>query len=203
MVEQIQNVGLSLNALKELLGSEELADTLSEPCACGAPRVLSLGLDSFICSDKGCTYRAAARLYAIAVKHNLTEEVSLQDLEYLCQDRYYRSWLDFFTDEWEDSEWEDIFDKLVFALKSELDVTSLLVLSGLDILTVDQLYLVCGDFQTVSEFASVFDTEGLTIVSERLGVTESHLLPAVIHIFNRISKCLSEALEAEETFRSL
>jgi hypothetical protein len=73
-------------------------------------------------------------------------------------------------------------------------------LTGFDILSTDQLYVLCGDFQSATDFVTALDTKGLLMVSERLELTESHLLPAAIHIFNELTSRLGEILETEEIF---
>ena len=194
---------LSTKALRELIESPEVVDAVNEPCACGSQRVVSLGVDTMVCADKSCCFRVAAKLYAIVEKYGITDDITLRDLEYLCQDRFYRNWLDFFTDEWEDGEFEDIHSKLVAAIKSDMDVPYLALLAGFDVLSQDQLYNLCGDFQTATDLANALDSGGVLVVSERLGLNESHLLPAAVHIFNRLSGVLGDMLEAEEVFYSM
>lgn len=191
---------LSIKALSELLSNPELVEVIAEPCACGATRVLSLGLSAVVCTDKYCPFRVAARLFAIAEKYHLDNAITLSDFEYLSQDRYYRTWLDFFTDVWEDTEFEETHKKLVAAIKADLDVTTLAVLSGFDCLSLDQLYNLCGDFQSVSDLASVLDNDGLVFIAERLGLTAAHLLPVAIHLYNSLVASVPEMLEAEDIF---
>lgn len=191
---------LSTKALRELYDNPELVDAVVEPCACGAPRTLALGLNTLVCTDIGCPFRVAARLYAIAERYQMTHLVKLLDLEYLCQERYYRSWLDFFTDELGDTEFEEFQTKLLQAIKSEVDVPTIMMMSGFDVLTGDQIYNLCGDFQSVSDLASVLDSDGFIFIAERLGLTAAHLVPAAVHIYNRLAAGISEMLEAEEVF---
>jgi len=191
---------LSIKAISELLGNPELADLVTEPCACGAPRVLSLGLNTVSCADKGCPCTVAARLHAIAEKYQMADMITLSEFEYLCQERYYRSWIDFFTDDWVGTDYEELYNELVDAIKAELDVPAIVMLSGFDCLATDQIYNLCGDFQTVSDLASVIDTDGFVFIAERLGLTASHLVPVVVHIYNNLATRLPEMLEAEDIF---
>lgn len=190
---------LSTKALAELLDSPELISAVSEPCACGSPRVLAPGLDSFICPSSDCPFRVAARLYAIAERYGMERELPLSDLEFACQSRACRSWLDFFAEEWGD-DFEKDRSKLIEALKDHLDVTTLAILCGFDVISAGKVYSLCGGFRTTSDFVDLLDTRGLHFVAETLGLTEVHLLPAAVHIFNKLSACLGEMVEAEEVF---
>jgi hypothetical protein len=203
---ETQTSSLSFAALTELLDSLELAEALSEPCECGAPRVLSLGLDSIVCSDSRCSYRIATRLYNLYERFVSDGALSLTFLVKLCQNRSYLSWLDFFTDEWDGDDGAAIFDvareQIMDTVKDEFDVALAAALSGFDAISNESLYALCGDSETVSDFADAIDREGIEFVAERLGLTEAHLLPAAIHIFNRLAACLGEMLEIEEIFFS-
>ena len=191
---------LSTAALRELLDNDELVEAVAEPCACGAPRVLSLGVDSVICSDKNCPFRVASRIFAIVSKYGCSRDITLGELEHICQERFYRTWLDFFADDWEESEFEDVHRRLVDALKADYDIPLMLSFSGFDAISLDQLYNLCGGFINAAAFSQTLDTDGVMMVTERLGLNEAHLLPAAIHIFNEITACLSDIFEADELF---
>ena len=193
---------LSTKALSEIYDNPELADAVSEPCACGAPRVLSLGLNSVVCTERGCPFRAAARLFAIAEKYQLTNLITLSDFEYLCQERYYRSWIDFFTDEWEETDFEEAYTKLVQAIKADIDVPTVVMMAGFDCLSSDQIYNLCGDFQSVTDLANVMEQDGFVFISERLGLTAAHLIPVAVHLYNSLASSIPDMLEAEELFCS-
>ena len=191
---------LTTTALKEIYNNPDLVEAISESCACGAPRALSLGLDTLVCTDGGCPFRAAARLHYIATKYGLSSLASLSDFEYICQERYYRSWVDFFTDEWEDSEFEELHKRMVKAVNTDIDVPTIAVLSGFDSICSDQVYNLCGDFQSVSDLASIIESDGVIFISERLGLTASHLVPVSVRLYNQLAACLTDMLAFEEAF---
>lgn len=193
---------LTTKALKEIYNNPELVEAVFEPCACGAPRAVALGLDTQVCTDAGCPFRVAARLHSIAKQYGLERLASLSDFEYICQERYYRSWVDFFTDDWADSEFEELHKRMVKAVTTDLDVPTLAVLSGFDALCSDQVYNLCGDFQTVLDLASIVESDGFVFISERLGLTASHLIPVAVRIYNQLAACLTDMLAFEEAFMS-
>lgn len=191
---------LSTKAISELLDNPELADILVEPCACGSTRALSLGLNALMCTDRCCPFRIASRLYAIVEKYQAVHLFSLSDLEFICQDRYYRTWVDFFTDDWEDTQYVEAHSTLVQLIKSDVDVPIIAMMSGFDCLSSDQVYNMLGDFQSVSDLADVLDSDGMLFISERLGLTAAHLIPVAIHIYNVLGVAMTDMLEAETQF---
>jgi hypothetical protein len=193
---------ISPTALGELLDSAELTEAVSEMCACGSARELSLGIDGFVCADARCPFRIAARIHGIAKRFSADDLIPLADLERICQESGYLTWLDFWADEWEDgSDIEDAREQLTGAIKREFDTTLAAVLSGFDVISRELLYSLCGDFETVSDLADAVDAEGVALVAERLQLTEAHLLPAAIHIFNRLTACIGEMLDVDDVFR--
>jgi hypothetical protein len=91
---------------------------------------------------------------------------------------------------------------MVKAVTTDLDVPTLAVLSGFDALCSDQVYNLCGDFQTVSDLASIVESDGFVFISERLGLTASHLIPVAVRIYNQLAACLTDMLAFEEAFMS-
>lgn len=187
--------------LKEIYDSPELINALAEECPCGSPRILSEGLHTVVCSNSTCFSSIAARLAAIAERYEMSDALPLSDLEFLCKTRGYRSWLDFFSDdELDDSGFEDEQEKLFEAVKSDLDVSQIAILSGFTTISEEQVHVLLDSFETVTDFADTLDRLGVLLITDELDLRAAHLLPIAVHIFNRLSSLLGDMLETEEIF---
>lgn len=188
---------ISDRSLEEILESKDVVEALGDRCACGAPRVMSISLDKVVCSDPKCYIRRAALLHKVLLDIDTSINISKEDLEDVYDYYIFDTPLEVFKEDWLDEEEDEDSDMYrvyveLQEIKEDLELSDLLVLSGLVEIDTAQVYKLVSDVQTISELSDKLEEKNIEYVMEGLEMRESFEMPVAISVYNSLLRAIRD-----------